>query len=71
MGLLDELTPKGTHQERLQAWIDTRPDDEREEWMLALKDQAKYSTGAICRALKARGFEISENAVYLYRKKMK
>lgn len=71
MGILDELRPKETHADRFWAWLAQQPKKDQEEWRTALADSAKYSAGAISRALKARGLELDENAVYAIRKKMR
>lgn len=69
MGILDELRSKGTRIDELAAWIAARPKAEREEWMVAIGDEARYSSGAIARLLTAKGFPANDNLVLRYRKR--
>ena len=69
MGILEELRPKNGRINELAAWIASRPKAEREEWLAAMKDEVKYSSGAIARLLTAKGFAANENLVFRFRKR--
>jgi FMN phosphatase YigB (HAD superfamily) len=76
MGILDELE---THKSKTQAlieWLESRPEDERAEWIEAMLATHRFSNAAIARLLIKRGFDgytlrSLENVVYRYRGSLK
>lgn len=68
MGILEELTPRVPAVKRLEAWLESRPKAEREEWKTALAETSLYSSGAIARLLTAKGFPADDNMVARYRR---
>ena len=69
MGILDELKPKTTQLDELDAWIASRPKDEQAEWKIALSDDVRYSCGAIARLLTSKGCRANDNLVLRYRRR--
>ena len=70
MGILEELEPRQSLLQELDAFLASLNEKERREWDIVLSDSIKYSPAPIVAALRRRGVNVNRNAIYRYRNRL-
>lgn len=67
MGILDQLQARSNKSAALEAWIESQPKKDREEWLEAFRRGDLYSVSALQDLLARHGHETDRNAIYRVR----
>lgn len=70
MSIKDELKQTIFGSQRLEDYLQSQSDEDREEWLDVLRRGDLYTADAITKILRSRGVDVDKNIVYRYRTKL-